>query len=110
MTDLSKFGDLIREKRKEKGMTLSNVAQELNIDTSTLCKIEKNERSATKEMVIKIAEILDYNKNILLVSFFSDKVAYEIWREENASNVLKVAEEKVQYLKSTNMEQSKINF
>jgi transcriptional regulator with XRE-family HTH domain len=110
MTDLSNFGHLIREKRKEKGFTLNYVAQELNIDTSTLCKIEKSERTASKEIVVKIAKVLDLDKDRLLVSFFSDKVAFEIWREENASNVLKVAEEKVTYLKSTNIKQSKINF
>lgn len=110
MTKLSRFGDLIREIRKEKGLTLSSVAQELKIDTSTLCKIEKNERNASKEFVIKISEVFAIDKNNLLESFLSDKVAYEIWSEENASNVLKVAEEKVKYLKLANVKQGKLKF
>ena len=100
MTELTNFGELIRELRKNKGLTLNKVAQHLQIDTSTLCKIEKNERSATREIIYKLSEILDIKSEELIISFLSDKVAYEIWREENANNVLKVAEEKVYYLKS----------
>jgi len=110
MTNLSNFGDLIREIRKGKGLTLRDVAKELRIDTSTLCKIEKNERSASKEFVIKISEIFGLDKGNLLLSFYSDRVAHEIWKEDNFSNVLKVAEEKVKYLKSTKVKQSKIKF
>ncbi len=110
MTELSNFGDLIRELRKSKGLTLNKVAQNLQIDTSTLCKIEKNERSATKEIVNKLSKILDIDSEKLMISFLSDKVAYEIWREESATSVLKVAEEKVNYLKSVNVQQQQIKF
>ena len=110
MTDLSNFGTLIRNRRKEKGLTLSSVSEYLKIDTSTLCKIEKNERSATKALVIKLSRILELDTENLLVSYFSDKVAYEIWKESNVSNMLKVAEQKVAYLKNTNIKQGNINF
>ena len=110
MTELSNFGELIRELRKNKGLTLNKVAQYLQIDTSTLCKIEKNERSATKEIISKLSKILDVDTEKLMISFLSDKVAYEIWREENATSVLKVAEEKVNYLKSINVQQQQIKF
>ena len=55
MTNLSRFGELIRNKRKEKGYTLELVAQKLKIDPSTLCKIEKKERNASKELVLKLS-------------------------------------------------------
>lgn len=110
MTELSKFGDLIRKTRKDKGLTLNIVAHRLQIDTSTLCKIEKNKRNATKDLVIKLAHILEIDKDKLLVSFLSDKVAYELWKEDSASRVLRVAEEKVNYLKYTNIQQQQFKF
>ena len=38
------IGTYIRERRNELGLPLRKVATHINIDTSTLSKIEKNER------------------------------------------------------------------
>lgn len=110
MTDLSNFGSLVRNRRKEKGLTLNLVSNYLKIDTSTLCKIEKNERTATRDLVLKLAKILEIDAESLLISYYSDKVAYEIWKEKDVANLLKVAEQKVAYLKNSNIKQSNINF
>ncbi len=48
----------------------------------------------------KLAEILQLDKDELLVQYISDKIAYEIADEECASKVLEVAEKKIKYLKS----------
>ncbi len=110
MTNLSRFGELIRNKRKEKGYTLELVAQKLKIDPSTLCKIEKKERNASKELVLKLSSVLEIDETELLISFLSDKVANEIWQENHFEEVLKIAGEKIKYLKTVNVEQGKINF
>ena len=49
---------------------------------------------------MKLAEVLKLDKEELLVQFISDRIAYEIADEDCASKVLKVAEQKVKYLKS----------
>jgi len=72
------FGEVIKKLREENGLPLRKVAAHLDIDPSTLGKIERNERSANKEMIEKFAEIFSINSKTLLVSFLSDKVAYEI--------------------------------
>lgn len=110
MNSKSTFGAAIRAKRKERNLPLRKVAAILDIDPSTLSKIERNERSANKVMVLKLADLFEINADKLMVSFLSDKVANELLEEENTEEVLKVAEEKIEYLKSKKVKQKKLKF
>lgn len=93
-------GEIIRQQRESKGLLLRQVAAYLDIDQAILSKIERNERKPTKVHIIKLAEFLKLDKDELIVQFMSDKIAYEIADEECAKRVLRVAEKKVNYLKS----------
>lgn len=93
-------GQIIRTKRENLGLLLRQVSAYADIDQAILSKIERNERKPTKDLILKIAEILQLDKQELLVQFMSDKIAYEIADEDCASRVLKVAEEKIEYIKS----------
>ena len=62
--------------------------------------MERGERRITKEVVLKLANIYDYNADDLLVSFLSDKILYEIQDEDLGIEALKVAEEKAKYIKA----------
>jgi transcriptional regulator with XRE-family HTH domain len=91
-------GEILREKREEKGLLLRHVSAELDIDTAILSKIERSERKATKEQILKLAEILDLDKDNLLIQYLSEKILYEIRDEELGSKALKVAEQKMKYI------------
>lgn len=93
-------GEIIRKQRESKGLRLRQVAAYLDIDQAILSKIERNERKPTKDHIIKLAEILKLDRDELVVQFMSDKIAYEIANEECAKRVLKLAEKKVNYLKT----------
>lgn len=93
-------GQIIRAKRETLGLLLRQVSAYVNVDPAILSKIERNERKPNKELILKIAEILQLEKQELLIQFMSDKIAYEIADEDCASRVLKVAEEKIEYIKS----------
>lgn len=71
----------------------------MEIDQAIISKFERGERKPTKEQVLKFAEIYDLNPDELVISWYSDKVAYDLLTEENAEEILKVAESKVKYLK-----------
>jgi len=104
------FGDKIRTLRETNGLTLREVSQKLGIDISTLGKIEKNNRSANKDLIKKIANFYKVEEKELLISFISDKIIYEIAGEEFGEDALKVAEVKVEYLKQQNSnDNSRIN-
>lgn len=94
-------GEILREKREEKGLLLRHVSAKLDIDTAILSKIERNERKATKEQILKLAEILELNKEDLLVLYLSERILYEIKDEDLGSKALKIAERKIKYLKKT---------
>lgn len=104
------FGELIRENREKEGLPLRKVAAFIDIDPSTLSKIERGERSAHKELIPALAEILKISEHDLTLCLLSDTVVDSILYENNSSEILKVAEEKIKYFKSKSFKQSKIKF
>ncbi len=89
------IGELLREKRKKKGLLLRHVSARLDIDTAILSKIERGERKATREQINKLAEILEINKESLVVQYLSEKILYDIKNEELGIQALKVAEKQL---------------
>lgn len=91
------FGETIRDLRTENHLTLREVAEHLKIDTSMLGKIEKNNRKPSKQLIKDISILFHISENKLTIAHLSDTVVYSILEEEFASEVLKVAEEKINY-------------
>lgn len=104
------FGEYIRALREKEGLPLRKVAASLDIDTSTLSKIERGERSANKEMIAILAALFKIDEDLLNTILLSDKVAYELLSEINSSEILMVAEEKIRYLKTKSQTQGSIDF
>ena len=96
---MKSFGEIIKFKREEKGLFLRQVSALMELDQAIISKIERQERKASREQVIRFAKIYDLDPEELIISWCSDKVAYELKEEENAELILKVAETKVKYLK-----------
>jgi transcriptional regulator with XRE-family HTH domain len=94
------IGEKLRHIREVKELPLRKVAALLDIDVAILSKMERGERRITKEVVLKLANIYDYNADDLLVSFLSDKILYEIQDEDLGIEALKVAEERAKYIKA----------
>ena len=95
-------GEILRENREKKGLLLRQVAAKLDIDTAIISKIERSERKATKEQIIKLAGILDLKEEDLLVHYLSEKIVYEIKDEELGQKALKIAEQKIKYINKKN--------
>jgi len=90
-------GELIREKREMKGFLLREVSIQIGIDTAILSKIERGERKATKEQIIKLSDILEIDKSFILTQYLSEKILYEIQNEDFGMEALKVAEQTIKY-------------
>lgn len=93
------FAQFIRFKREEKGLLMRQLASMLDIDQAIMSKIESGQRKPSKILIEKMAKIFNLPENELLLHYLSDKIAFEIVEEESAFEVLKVAEEKVEYLR-----------
>lgn len=93
----SQFGAKIRTLREEKNLLLRQIASDLEMDTAQLSKIERGERHARKETVLKIATILEVNKSELLTLWLADQIYAVVKDDENALQAMLVAENSVKY-------------
>jgi len=71
---MKSFGEYIRKIREEKDLPLRKVAAALDIDTSILSKIERNERTATKEMIPILAKILERTEKEIEIEFIQSSI------------------------------------
>lgn len=60
------LGDKISNLRKKKSLTQKQLANELGIAQSTIGMIEKNERGASRDLLIKFAKYFDVSLDYLL--------------------------------------------
>jgi len=97
---MKSFGEIIKKAREENNYFLRQVAAELDIDQAIISKFERGERKPTKKQVLKFASFFKLDKDKILVAWLSDKVVYDLENETLAEQALKVAEKKIQYLKS----------
>lgn len=100
---MQNLGEIIRKLREGQKLPLRSVAAYLDIDQAILSKIERGQRKANRELVLKLATFFNVNENDLLVAWLSDKLVYEIGEEELALKALQVAEQKMSYPTSTKM-------
>lgn len=97
---MKNIGQTLRELRESKGLLLREIGAALSIDPTLLSKIERNDRMPTKEQVSALSEFYQDKKNEVLIAWLSDKLVYEIQDEDLALAAMKVAEQKIEYLKT----------
>jgi transcriptional regulator with XRE-family HTH domain len=68
----NKIGERIRRIRSGKGLTLANVAHELDITTGAYAKIERGETDPSIGRLLQIAQILEVN----IASFLDEELAF----------------------------------
>lgn len=94
------LGETLRCAREEKELILRKVAAEVDIDQSLISKFEKNERKPTMEQVIRLAKFYELSENDLIISWYSEKIAEDLKYTNSTSEILKVAEAKINYYKA----------
>lgn len=98
------IGEYIRQLREKENMPLRKLAALLDIDQSTLSKLERGERPMTRQMIPIIAQTFGLNEKELIVKYMSKQLAYQIAGEQYANDILKAAEIEVNYLTKKNKE------
>lgn len=90
------FGRKIKELRDEQGVLQRQLAAFLEIDTPMFSKIERGDRKAKREQVIKMAEYFHQDVNEMLTLWLADKVL-ETVKNEDAINLaaIKIAKEEI---------------
>jgi transcriptional regulator with XRE-family HTH domain len=95
MNKLYNIGRQIRILREDSEMPLRKLAAIIDIDQSTLSKIERNERRVTIELLEKISVIFKVNKRDLMICYYSDLIVNQIECENDYSEILQTAKNKI---------------
>lgn len=81
---MEKFGLYIRTLREKAHLPLRKLAFSLDIDQSTLSKIERGERQFTSDMIPKIAKVFSIEYKELQVLFLKEKLLNDLTNEKFA--------------------------
>ncbi len=87
------LGKRIKELREEKELLQRQLAASLEIDTPMYSKIERGERKAKREQVLKLADLLNTDSEELLTLWLAGQL-YEIVKNE------RLAEKAIDLLKN----------
>ena len=99
------LGETLKYARDQKQLILRKVAALVDIDQSLISKFEKNERKPTMEQIKRLAKFYGLLESELVISWYSEKIAHELKYTESTSEILKVAEAKINYYKSRKNEE-----
>lgn len=87
------FANKIRQMREEKGLFQRQLAAALEIDTPMYSKIERGDRRAKREQVIKLAELLYVDQKELLTLWLADQIIVNVENErELAKDAIIIAQ------------------
>ena len=91
------LGNKIRELRDEQKLLQRQLAAVLEIDTP-ISKIERGDRRAKREQVVKLAELLHQDENEMLKLWLADKVIDAVGNENDSAlkrDAIKVAQKAI---------------
>ena len=96
------IGERLRKMRESASLSLRDISLLVGVDPSLLGKIERNERQPTKAQLKNFADFFKIDEKILIKEQLSDQIAYRLYEEDVDIGTLKVAEEKLEYIKNHN--------
>ena len=92
------FGNRIKELRDEQGILQRQLAALLEIDTPMFSKIERGDRKAKREQVIKLAEYFHQDEKEMLTLWLADKfinAVKDVQDRELCVDAITLAQEKI---------------
>lgn len=95
------FGNKIKELRDENGIMQHQLAALLEIDTPMISKIERGDRRAKREQVIKLAEYFHQDEKEMLTLWLADKFIDAVEDEQDrdlCNDAIIIAQEKIKTL------------
>ena len=90
------FAEKIRQLREEKQLLQRQISAFLEIDNALYCKIERGDRFAKREQVVRLAELFEANSDMLLSLWLADKILGLVENEvQIADDALNIAKEDI---------------
>ncbi|RPH31552.1 MAG: XRE family transcriptional regulator [Bacteroidales bacterium] len=104
------FGEYLRQLRTDRGLTLTQLAAQLELDSANLSKIENGKRDFDEKRLEKLALTFNLDLKIIKTEFFSDLFAKKICENNCSIETLIIAEQKVHYRNNKKTRQTEIKF
>lgn len=99
------FGEYIKRLRNESGLTLTQLAAQLDLDSANLSKIENSKRDFDEKRLKQLSVALNLDLDKLKTEFYGNLIAKKLYENKCSNDVFSVAEKKVEYLRSINVKQ-----
>lgn len=88
------FGELLREIREHRGMSLNDVSKRVGVKKDFIGKIERGQRSPTPELVNEFSTCYGVDEKDLHKLFYSQKVLDELDGVDKVSPILRLVEQR----------------
>ncbi|MHC1707418.1 MAG: DNA (cytosine-5-)-methyltransferase [Bacteroidales bacterium] len=93
------FGQYIRLLRTQRGLTLTQLAAKLDVDSANLSKIENGKREFDLKRLPRLCKIFKLDGIEMEKEILSERIAKSIYGKEYDESVLMMAEQKIKYLR-----------
>ncbi len=85
------IGEYVRELRNEKGLTLRELADALDVDVTYISKIELGTRNLSRELIPGLAKAFQEDKDEFNTTILAMMAAEQFGKEKNGLESLKMA-------------------
>lgn len=100
----SRFGRKIKKERQDKGLTITQIAKDLDIDKSLYSKCEKGLRLFPKEKIEQLAKLLANDYKSLLNAYYSDKIVESLKSYPHSLEVIDLVKEDLNNFKNSQLQ------
>lgn len=95
---MDEFSNYLKEIRLSLGLTQTQFAAKLNIDSAALSKIENGKKDFDPHKLEILSKEFNIDFNELKKNYFGEKIAVELYDNSCPIDTLRVAENKYHYL------------
>lgn len=85
------LGTALRQQRENKKLLLRQVAAAIEVDTAFISKVERGEKKAGRDQILKLAAFLNINKDHLITLWLCDRVLHVVDNEPLGKQALQFA-------------------
>ncbi len=102
------FGSYIKDLRTSNNLTLTQLAAKLDLDSANLSKIENGKRDFDEKRLERLSKTFAIDFDFIKTKYFGEQIAIKLYEYECSEKVLIVAEERIKYLRSVNVQQTNL--
>lgn len=105
---MSTFGHFIKEEREKRGWTQTQLGALIGINSTAISRIENESKVISPHKVRVLSDVFGINNQTVIEHYYADKFAREAYINQCSDNVFTVARRTLNYYKSINTKQGRL--